>query len=181
MPNLKDNVELLKNYRQELLEQQQILHELDQSDFCSSSEPPPPSPEIEQIARLADDFGFEGSLFRNYSPFNFNGDYQMWGRWTSKNIKERIDTIPKIIAAIEKPPDRSIIPESVELLTVPQVARILNCGESVVRERDKKGLLPLPVRIGGTVQWRKQELWQWLGAECPSRQKWEQIKQGKEL
>jgi len=87
-------------------------------------------------------------------------------------LKKRIETIPKIIHAIEKPPDNSIIPDDAELLTVPQVARLLGWGESVVRERDKKGLLPLPVRIGGTIQWRRKEIVEWIAAGCPPRAKW---------
>ena len=172
----KDNIKLLEDYRKELLHQKQTLPELERSDFHLSNEPYTPSPEDEQAARLADDFGFDGSLFRNSSPFNLYDDYQFWERWISKNIQKRIDIILRIIAEIEKPPDRSIIPDSAKLLTVPQVAEILNCGESVVRQRDKRGLLPLPVRIEGSILWNRHELSRWIDANCPPRQKWEQIK-----
>jgi len=175
----KQDIEFLENYRKKLLRQQQILPDLAPWEFHSSNEPQTPSPEDEKVARFADDFGFDGSLFRNSSPYD--DDYQLWMKWTSKNIQKKIDTVFRVIAAITKPPNRSIIPDGVELLTVPQVARLLNCGESVIRERDKKGLLPLPIRIGGTIQWRRQELLQWLEADCPARQKWEALKRGKEI
>jgi len=179
MPSQKENVEFLENYAKKLLRQQQILPELAPWEIHLSNEPQTPSPEAEQVARFADDFGFDGSLFRNSSLFD--DDYQLWMKWASKNIQKQIETIPRIIAEMEKPIDRSTISDGAELLTVHQVARMLNCAESMVRERDKKGMLPVPIRIGGSKQWRKKELLDWIGAGCPARQKWESLKQGKEL
>lgn len=54
---------------------------------------------------------------------------------------------------------------------------MLGWGESVVRERDKKGYLPVPYRFGGTIQWYKKELENWLNQGCPMRQKWDTLKQ----
>lgn len=95
-----------------------------------------------------------------------------------EQLKQLQQTIPKIIAAIDKPPERSLIPEGAELLTIPQVARMLGWGESVLRQRDKQGLLPAPLRFGGTIQWNRQELKVWMEQRCPPRQKWELLKQG---
>ncbi len=83
------------------------------------------------------------------------------------------------VAGTEKPTDRSRIPEGVELLNVAQIAHLLGWGKSVVRQRDKKGLLPKPVRIGGSLQWSRKELRDWMDAGCPPRSKWEMCKQGK--
>ncbi|MHC4539735.1 MAG: helix-turn-helix transcriptional regulator [Planctomycetota bacterium] len=102
----------------------------------------------------------------------------------TESLKEQLkllqEIIPAVITEIEKSPDRSLIPEGAELLTVPQVARLTGWGESVVRQRDRKGLLPAPLRFGGTIQWSRKELLAWIGAGGPPRQKWELIKQRKE-
>ncbi len=126
------------------------------------------------VARLADENGFDGSLFRNSTIFNDPTSLQ-----SKRHLIRQIETIDKIIATIEKPPDRSIIPDDAELLTIPQVARLLGWGESVVRQRNDKGLLPMPLRFGGTIQWNRQELKEWMEQGCPPRQKWELLKQGK--
>lgn len=165
-------IELLKTHLKKLLKQQKMLADLSPAEFYSSNELENPNLDIEQIAKLADNYGFDGSLFRNLSPYD---DFDLWMKWAVKNIQKQIDMIPRIIARIERPVDNSEIPEDVELLNIPQVARILNCGESVVRERDKKGLLPLPIRIKGAIQWRRQELLNWIEAKCPVRARWEQI------
>lgn len=133
-----------------------------------------PDANAKRAAQLANDNGFDGGIF--FKAFDDPTSLQ-----SKRNLSKQIETIPQIIAAIEKPKDRSIIPDSAKLLTVPQVAGILNCGESVVRQRDKKGLLPLSVRIEGTILWNRYELSKWIDAGCPPRQKWEQIKQGKEM
>ena len=74
--------------------------------------------------------------------------------------------------------DDSMIPDGVELLSVRQVAWMLGCGQSVVRQRDKQRMLPKPVRLGGSVKWRRRELIDWISADCPSRQIWEQMRGG---
>ncbi len=98
-----------------------------------------------------------------------------------RRLKKQIETIPKVIAILEKPEivDRSVIPEQAELLSVAQVATMLGWGESVVRQRDKEGLLPIPNRFGGAIQWSRSELQSWIDAGCPKRQQWELQKQRK--
>lgn len=57
------------------------------------------SPEQERAARLADDNGFDGSLFRNLTK-----EYAIFSlRWIQQ-LKKEIETLPKIIAVIEKHP-----------------------------------------------------------------------------
>jgi predicted DNA-binding transcriptional regulator AlpA len=135
-------------------------------------DPQPIDPEDETVARIAEEYGFDGSLYRDLTPFKNPFSVE-----SIDHLKEQIETISKIIAEIENPPDRSAIDDNNELLTIPQIAKILNCGESVIRDRDRKGLLPTPVRIGGVIQWRKREILKWIDANCPNRQKWEMIKE----
>ena len=173
MPDNKE-VEFLKVYLKRLQENYQILSELAPWEIQL---PENTSEDTEHAARIADGNGFDGNIFRNLFPLRLSNELECW--LLRQRLKKQIKIIPRIIAKIEKPVDRSLIPSDAELLTVPQVARLLNCGESVVRERDKKGLLPLSVRVGGTIQWRKTELKEWIAVGCPARQKWEFLKQGK--
>ena len=39
------------------------------------------------------------------------------------------------------------------------------------------GKLPKPVRLGGSVRWRRDEIIAWLGENCPARAEWEAIKE----
>lgn len=42
-----------------------------------------------------------------------------------------------------------------------------------VRTLDAAGKLPTPVRVGGRVLWRSDEIRDWLAAGCPDRETWE--------
>lgn len=63
-----------------------------------------------------------------------------------------------------------------ELIDVGKMAYILGIGERTVRRLDTEGRLPIPVKLGGSIRWRLNEVRQWVRAGCPGRQKWEDIK-----
>jgi predicted DNA-binding transcriptional regulator AlpA len=175
MASQKEEVELLRAYLKKLQKWYDRSFELVPADLPPEpDEPPTTDPEEEQIARIADDYGFDGSLFRR----EIRDRYPLSAESINR-LKEKIEAIPKIIAAIEKPVDKSAVPKDAELLSVAQVATMLGWGESVVRQRDKEGLLPMPYRFGGTIQWSRKELESWISAGCPNRQQWEQQKQRK--
>jgi len=50
---------------------------------------------------------------------------------------------------------------------------MLCAGIRTVRTWDASGKLPKPVRIGGRVVWRTDEIRAWLTAGAPSRVDWE--------
>jgi len=54
-----------------------------------------------------------------------------------------------------------------------EVARLLSLSERTVRRLDQEGKLPRPVRIGGSVRWRLEEIQAWLHSGCPERGRWE--------
>ncbi|MBA4411584.1 MAG: hypothetical protein C0397_19475 [Odoribacter sp.] len=167
----KEDIEVLKAYLQEALDFHKLFYDLSPEDLS------PYSQEIdstETVARIADKYGFDGALFRNLTS-----DRNLFSSEAFDWLEKVINTIPKITATIENHTDRAIIPEEAELLTVPQVAILLGWGESVVRQRDREGLLPMPIRTGGTIQWSRNELKSWIDAKCPPRQKWELSKIGK--
>lgn len=70
-------------------------------------------------------------------------------------------------------------PDSPEtLITAQQLAKRLSISVRSVWRRDAAGELPAPVRIGGAVRWRSEEVNQWIKAGCPSREVWERMNKG---
>jgi len=57
-----------------------------------------------------------------------------------------------------------------------RLARLLSCGVRTVRTLDAGGKLPAPVRIGGRVVWRTDEIRAWLAAGAPDRATWEALR-----
>jgi len=129
---------------------------------------------FERVARMADDYGFDGSLFRQLIPSDNPLSVQ-----EARKLRKQIETIPKIIAAIERPINKSIIPEGAELITISQLSGILQLSESVVREKNNKGLIPKPVSFSGNLMWIKKEIDDWFSAGCPNRQRWELMNERK--
>lgn len=54
------------------------------------------------------------------------------------------------------------------LMTVKQVAAVLNCSPRHLRRLADRGAMPQPVRVGKLVRWRRYEIQQWIDAGCPS-------------
>ena len=57
--------------------------------------------------------------------------------------------------------------DSAKLLTVRDVARLLSVSTRQVWRLREHGQLPRPVRLGGSVRWRAEELCDWLDAGAP--------------
>lgn len=53
-----------------------------------------------------------------------------------------------------------------------RLARLLAVGVRTVRSWDAAGKLPTPLRIGGKVVWRLDEIRAWLAAGAPDRETW---------
>ena len=53
-----------------------------------------------------------------------------------------------------------------------RLAAMLCAGIRTVRTWDAAGRLPAPVRIGGRVVWRLDEIRAWLDAGAPDRETW---------
>ena len=54
-----------------------------------------------------------------------------------------------------------------------QLAQLLSCSERTVRTLDARGLLPKPIRIGGSVVWLVDEIRDWLADGAKDRATWE--------
>jgi predicted DNA-binding transcriptional regulator AlpA len=57
-----------------------------------------------------------------------------------------------------------------------RLARLLTCGIRTIRTWDAAGRLPSPIRIGGRVVWRVDEIRRWLAAGAPDRETWNVIR-----
>lgn len=57
-----------------------------------------------------------------------------------------------------------------------QLAAMLGLSVRTIRRLDSAGRLPRPIRIGGAVRWKHEEICAWVRADCPDRQHWESMK-----
>ena len=64
------------------------------------------------------------------------------------------------------------VPNMPFLLDAPQVAAMLNVGISTFYRLNSSGRVPEPVRLGGAVRWRREEIKAWTEAGCPPRGRW---------
>ncbi len=65
-------------------------------------------------------------------------------------------------------PVEAIAPPESALLTVREVARLLNVGERSVWRWSDVGLMPPPIAIGRSRRWRwTEDLQPWIHAGCP--------------
>jgi predicted DNA-binding transcriptional regulator AlpA len=60
-----------------------------------------------------------------------------------------------------------------------QAARLCGIGRATWYSLQRAGRLPKPVRLGGRVLWRPDELRAWVDAGCPSLARWESMKRGR--
>ena len=82
------------------------------------------------------------------------------------------DTIPNRLPADEPPAiDRQTAVEPL-VADARRLAKLLCAGVRTVRTWDAAGKLPAPVRIGGRVVWRVDEIRAWLDAGAPDRETW---------
>ncbi len=100
--SIKDNGEFLQAYQKKLQHLYQILPELCYPDDfvpAPEDEVPTTSPDAERVARLADGYGFDGSLFRGLTG---NDDPNPTSPRSMRYLQNKIETIPRIIAKIER-------------------------------------------------------------------------------
>ena len=64
-------------------------------------------------------------------------------------------------------------PRTKMLLSVKEVCQALDIGRSTLYRLKSSGKVPNPVRIGGSLKWRKAELEDWIAAGCPPMSRWE--------
>jgi excisionase family DNA binding protein len=61
------------------------------------------------------------------------------------------------------------------LLDAQGLAELLKVSKRTVFRLNNGGKIPAPVRIGGTVRWRENEIVDWIVAGAPNRAEWERL------
>lgn len=76
--------------------------------------------------------------------------------------------------AVDAPAARSTPVIAVEPLAVDTdgAGRLVNASGRSWRRWHSAGLVPVPVRIGGSIRWDVSELRAWIAAGCPTRARW---------
>ena len=64
------------------------------------------------------------------------------------------------------------------LMTAEDAASQLSISKAHFYRMHNAGKIPLPVRLGGAVRWRVEELRAWIAAGMPSRQRWQAMQEG---
>ena len=52
------------------------------------------------------------------------------------------------------------------LMTINDVARLLNCSTRTVYRLNDAGRIPRPVRLGSLIRWNRSEIEQWIANGC---------------
>ena len=60
-----------------------------------------------------------------------------------------------------------------KLLTVAALAGCLSVSVRQAHRMNRAGLIPAPLKIGGCIRWREDEISEWLKCGAPSRATWE--------
>jgi predicted DNA-binding transcriptional regulator AlpA len=64
-----------------------------------------------------------------------------------------------------------------ELLTARQAAALCSLSPASWHRLHSAGRCPAPVRLSGSVRWRRAELLAWIAANCPPRREWAALRQ----
>ena len=56
------------------------------------------------------------------------------------------------------------------MLTVHDVARMLNCSARTVYRLTDSGRIPRPVKLGAMVRWPREVVEAWIGEGCPTQE-----------
>lgn len=54
-----------------------------------------------------------------------------------------------------------------QLLSMKMLAKYLSLSTQTVKRLRRDGKLPEPVRVGGSLRWRDEEITDWIAAGCP--------------
>jgi predicted DNA-binding transcriptional regulator AlpA len=58
----------------------------------------------------------------------------------------------------------------VDVIAADALARLLDVSTRTLWRMRSAGQLPQPVRLGGAVRWRLDEIKKWIGEGCPEKQ-----------
>ena len=64
------------------------------------------------------------------------------------------------------------------LLSVNEVAAILELNQQTVRNMANDGRMPKPIKVGGSVRWKKDTIFEWIESGCPTEKSQERGERG---
>jgi predicted DNA-binding transcriptional regulator AlpA len=59
------------------------------------------------------------------------------------------------------------------LVSASDLTVLLKLSLRTIRSMDRAGRLPKPIRLGGSIRWRRDEICSWIDSGCPPREVWE--------
>ena len=66
-----------------------------------------------------------------------------------------------------------------QLLSAKELAKMLSLSKRQIFRLNSCGKIPRPLKIGGSVRFKQDEIADWLAAGAPDRQTWVAMKQAK--
>lgn len=63
------------------------------------------------------------------------------------------------------------------LLAASALARLLGVSRATIAKLHSSGRLPKPVRLGRRVLWSRTDITAWIAADCPSRDRWDVMRE----
>ncbi len=63
--------------------------------------------------------------------------------------------------------------QQVLAISARELAEMLGISLRQAWRLNAAGKLPMPIRLGGSVRWNRQEIMDWFRAGCPGRKVWE--------
>ena len=83
-----------------------------------------------------------------------------------------------VSSILQCPETQTDQPSQSALLKGDDAAKMLDISRAHFYRMHNAGKIPLPVRLGGCVRWRVDELLAWIEAGMPNRQRWQAMKGG---
>ena len=66
--------------------------------------------------------------------------------------------------------------QNCQLLSAKTLAKMLSLSARTVWRLRSSGKLPEPVKVGGAIRWRQQDIERWTAMGCPNRKEFEAFK-----
>jgi prophage regulatory protein len=141
---------------------------------------------ISLSSRKSNDFkGVKGECHR-FPPFNVSNENNQWTKPVTLDLDgcgefKLVSHMHKDANEQDNQSRKDTQTETIEsnndcLINAKGVAKILNVGVSHIYMMRSCGLIPLPIKLGGSVRWNKLEIIDWINTGCPSLNKWMRLR-----
>ena len=73
-----------------------------------------------------------------------------------------------VVKRLSKPEKQQRIDDTAQLISAEVFANKLGLSRRTLQRLQSKGVLPPPIRIGGSIRWRLDVVDEWIDNGCPS-------------